>query len=169
MKQKIISLFISCILFSVIVYGQSDKKSTYNLGFDPITQGIYLGFDQAIQNYAIGLDVGSSFGLVLPLNVSVSLDNALYFGKQNKYNIKTWHVNARLAYTKILVENKPNLLHIVPSIGKIFSLNEKLGLNLEVGVAYQVLDDWGEPMIGSGTTYYFDQGFTPNIRIEFRF
>jgi hypothetical protein len=169
MKQKIISLFIFCLLFSFIVCGQSEKKSTYNLGFDPITQGIYLGFDHAIHNYSIGLDVGSSFGLVLPLNVSVSLDNAVYFAKPNKYNLKTWHVNARLAYTKLVVENKPNILHIVPSVGKIFSLNEKVGLNLELGVAYQVLDDWGEPMIGGGTTYYFDQGFTPNIRIELKF
>ena len=110
MKQKIISVFITCMLCSVIVCAQTDKKNTYNIGLDPITQGFYIGLDHAIQDYSIGLDVGSSFGLVLPLNVSLSLDNAFYFGKPNKYNMKTWHANARLAYSKILVENKPNLL-----------------------------------------------------------
>jgi hypothetical protein len=169
MKLKFTSLFITCLLCSFIVCAQTDKKNTHNVGFDPITQGFYIGFDHAIQDYSIGLDFGSSLGLVLPLNVSVCLDNAVYFGKPNKYNIKTWHVNARLAYSKILVENKPNILYIVPSIGKIFSLNEKLGLNIEVGVGYQVLDDWGESLEGSGTTYHFDQGFTPNIRIELKF
>jgi hypothetical protein len=44
-----------------------------------------IGLDHAIQFY-IGLDLGSSFGLVLPLKVSVCLDNAVYFGKSNKYN-----------------------------------------------------------------------------------
>ncbi len=169
MKHTIISLFVICLLFPLIVCAQTDKIHPYNVGFDPITQGLYLGFDHAIQDYSIGLDLGSSFGLVLPLNFSVCLNNAFYFGKPNKYNMKAWHVNARMAYSKTLVENKPNVLYLVPSVGKIISMNEKLGLNIELGLGYQVLDDWGKPLTGSGTTYHFEQGFTPNIRVELKF
>lgn len=170
MKQKAISLFIICLIISLNICAQTDKKNTYDVGFDPMTQGFYIGFDRAIINYSVGLDFGSSFGLVMPLNVSLSLDNALYFGALNKFNMKTWHVNARLAYSKILVENKPSVLFIVSSVGKIFSLNEMLGLNIELGVGYQVLDDWGQSLIGGpGKTYYFEQGFTPDIRIELKF
>ncbi|MDD4993752.1 MAG: hypothetical protein PHR83_16140 [Paludibacter sp.] len=170
MKRKIISCFISCFLFSTAITAQTDKKNTYNVGYDPITQGLYLGFDHAIHNYSIGLDLGSSLGLVMPLNVSLCLDNAYFFGKQNKYNMKTWHVNARLAYSKLLVENKPNILYIVPSIGKTFSLNEKLGLNIELGYGFQVLDDWGKSMTGGNSiTYYYGGVSNPNIRIELKF
>jgi len=169
MTRKIISLFISCFLFSTVITAQTDKKNSYNVGYDPITQGLYLGFDHAIQNYSIGLDAGSSFGIIMPLNVSLSLDNAFYFGRPNKYNMKTWHVNARLAYSKILVENKPNLLFIVPSLGKTFSLNEKLGLNIELGYGFQVLDDWGNSLDGYGTTYYFGGASGPIFRVELKF
>lgn len=169
MKRKIILLFSACFLFSISISAQTDKKTTYNVGFDPITQGLYFGFDHAIHNYSVGLDAGSSFGLIMPLTVSLCLDNAFYLGKPNKYNMKTWHANARLAYSKMLVENKPNILYIVPSIGKIFPLNEKLGLDVDLGYGFQVLDDWGEPMIGSGTTYYFGGISTPNIRIGLKF
>lgn len=169
MNRKTISLFILCFLFSTVITAQTDKKNTYNVGYDPITQGLYFGFDHAIQNYSIGLDAGSSFGIVMPLNVSLCLDNAFYFGGQNKYNMKTWHVNTRLAYSKVLTENKPNILFIVPSFGKTFSLNEKLGLNIELGYGFQVLDDWGNSLLGSGTTYYFDRASGPIFRVELKF
>jgi hypothetical protein len=169
MKLKITSILISVFLFSYAITAQANKKITYNVGYDPITQGLYVGFDRAIHNYSIGLDLGSSMGIVQPLNISLCLDNALYFGKLSKYSIKAWHVNIRLAYSKMLVDNKPNILYIVPSIGKTFSLNEKLCLNIELGYGFQVLDDWGEPIIGSGTTHYYGSVSNPNIRIELKF
>jgi len=170
MNRKIISVVISCFLFSTFITAQIDRKNTYNVGYDPITQGLYVGFDHEIHDYSIGLDLGSSFGLVQPLNVTLSLDNAFYFGEQNKYNLKTWHVNARLAYSKIVVENKPSILYIIPSIGKTFNLNEKLRLNIELGYGFQVLDDWGRPMDGGGsTTYYYGGVSNPNILIELKF
>ena len=169
MKRKIFSLFISCFLFTGIVSAQTTKNNTYNVGYDPVTQGLYVGFDHSIDNYSIGLDVGSSFGFIMPLNVTLCLDNAFYFGSQNKYDLKTWHVNARLAYSKIVVENKPNVLFVVPSFGKIFSLNEKLGLNIELGYGFQILDDWGKPLIGSGSAYHFDKVSGPIVRVELKF
>lgn len=169
MNRKIILFSIACFLFTTLTTAQTDKKNSYNVGFDPVTQGLYFGIDRTIKNYSIGLDAGSSFGILMPLNVTLSLDNVVYFGRQNKYNLKTWHVNARLAYSKILVENKPNLLFIVPSVGKTFSLNKKLGLNIELGYGFQVLDDWGNSLIGSGTTYYSGGASGPIIRAELKF
>jgi hypothetical protein len=170
MKRKSISLLISLFLFASVISAQTAERKTHNVGYDPITQGLYFGFNYPIHAYSIGLDIGSSLGLAMPLYVSLCLDNALYFGKPNKYNIKTWHVNARFAYSKILVNNKPNVLYIVPSVGKTFSLNEKLGLNIDLGYAFQVLDDWGEELIGEGfTSFYFGGTSIPNIRIELNF
>ena len=80
MKLKIISILISVFLFSYAITAQTNKKITYNVGYDPITQGLYVGFDRAIHDYSIGLDLGTSMGLVQPLNVSLCLDNVLYFG-----------------------------------------------------------------------------------------
>jgi hypothetical protein len=169
MKNKMISLLISCFIFSSVVSAQTAGKHMYNFGFDPVTQGLYGGYNHSFGNYSLGLDVGSSFGMIVPLNVSLCLDNAWYFGKPNKYNLKTWHLNTRLAYSKLLVENKPNVLYVIPAIGKAFSLNEKLGLNIELGYAFQLLDDWGQSLTGSGTTYYFGGVSNPNLRLEFRF
>jgi len=168
MKQKITTLFIFSFLLSSILSAQTDRKNSYNIGIDPISQGFYVGFDHAIHNYTIGFDAGTSLGVFLPLNVSLCMDNAFYFGKANKYDQKTWHINGRIAYTKILVDNAPNLLFVVPSIGKTFYLNEKLGINVELGYDFQLLDDWGNSLIG-GTSYYFGGVSTPNIRVELKF
>ena len=162
-------IFYSLILsffFSGILSAQSNKNNSYNIGVDPITQGFYIGFDHAIHDYSIGADIG--LGIFLPLNVSLCLDNAYFFGKENKYDHKTWHVNCRLAYSKILINNQPNLLFIVPSFGKTFYLNEKLGINIELGYGFQLLDDWGSSMEG-GTNFYFGEVSTPNIRLELKF
>lgn len=153
-----------------MVSAQTVEKNTYNIGYDPITQGLYVGFNNTIKRYSVGFDIGSSFGVIMPLNVSLCIDNAWYFGKPDKYNLRKWHTNVRLAYSKILVENKPNVLYIVPSIGKVFNLSNKLGLNIELGYGFQVLDDWGNQLIGEGySAYYFGGLSTPNIRIELQF
>jgi len=166
MRQNFYSSILSFFLFSGILSAQTNKNNSYNIGIDPITQGFYIGFDHAIHNYSIGADVG--LGIFLPLNVSLCLDNAYFFGKENKYDHKTWHVNCRLAYSKILINNQPNLLFIVPSFGKTFYLNEKLGINIELGYGFQLLDDWGSSMEG-GTNFYFGEVSTPNIRLELKF
>jgi hypothetical protein len=166
MKQKISLIIITGFLFQGIISAQTTKNNSYNVGVDPITQGFYVGFDHAIHDYSIGVDVG--LGVFMPLNVSLCVDNAFYFGKVNKYDHKTWHVNGRIAYSKILVDNKPNMLFIIPSFGKTFCLNEKLGINVELGYGFQVLDDWGSSLMG-GTSYYFKGVSSPNIRIEFKY
>ena len=168
MKLKIISLFISCFLFSSVISAQADKRNTYNAGIDPITQGFYFGFDHAIHDYSIGVDAGSSLGLFMPLSVSLCLDNALYFGKVNKYEHKTWHINGRIAYSKMFTSYKPNLLFLVPSIGKSFYLNEKLALNFELGYNFELLNDPGKGPDGTSYTY-FGGMTTPNIRVELKF
>jgi hypothetical protein len=169
MKKKNKSLFFLSLIFPFAISAQTDKVNTNNIGLDPVTQGFYVGFNYSFNNYEFGLDLGSSFGFVMPLNVNLSIDNAIYFGKENKFNIKSWHVNARAAYSKVLVENKPQLLFLIPSFGKVFSLNEKLGINVELGYAFQVLDDWGEDMIGGGTLYHFGGMSNPNVRVELKF
>ncbi len=168
MKQKFISTIICSLLFSGIISAQTENNNTYNFGYDPITQGIYLGFDHPIKDYSIGVDVGSSFGVFLPVTISLCIDNALYFGKANKYDHKTWHVNGRIAYSKGFTGYKPHLLFLVPSIGKSFYLNDKLALNLDLGYNFELLNDNSNGPYGI-TYIYFGGLKSPNIRLELRF
>jgi len=169
MKRKIIALFIISFLFSGIILAQTDKNNSYNVGLDPITQGFYWGFDHRIKDYSIGVDVGSSLGLIVPFDITLCVDNALYFGKANKYDYKTWHINARIAYSKVLVYNQENLLFLVPSIGKTFYINEKLGINIELGYDFELLNDWGRGIDGGPPTIHFGGVSTPNLRLELKF
>ncbi len=169
MNRKIIALFITCFLFSSIISAQSEKKNSQNVGFDLITQGFYWGIDHRIKDYSIGVDVGSSFGLLVPPDISLCVDNALYFGKVNKYDNKTWHINARAAYSKVLVYSQENLLFLVPSIGKTFYINEKLGINVELGYSFELLNDWGRGMSGGPSTIHLGGMSIPNLRVELKF
>ena len=166
MKLNISILIISFFLFSGILSAQINKNNTYNIGIDPITQGFYIGFDHAIHDYSIGGDVG--LGIFIPIIASLSVDNAYYFGRINKYDHKTWHVNCRLAYSKILIDNQPNFLFIVPSFGKTFYLNDKFGINLEFGYGFQLLNEWKNTSI-EGAGIYFGGASTPDVRIELKF
>jgi len=166
MRLNISFLIISFFLFSGILSAQINKNISYNIGIDPITQGFYIGFDHAIHNYSIGVDVG--LGIFIPIIASLSVDNAYYFGSENKYNHKTWHVNCRLAYSKILIDNQPNLLFIIPSFGKTFYLNEKFGINIEFGYGFQLLEDWKNTRM-EDTGIYFGGASTPDIRLELKF
>jgi hypothetical protein len=166
MKLNISLLIISFFLFSNILSAQTNKNNSYNIGIDPITQGFYIGFDHAIHNYSFGADVG--LGIFIPIIVSLSVDNAYYFGRINKYDQKTWHFNCRLAYSKILIDNQPNLLFIIPSFGKTFYLNDKFGINLEIGYGFQLLDEWKKTSL-EGVGLYFGGASTPDIRLELKF
>ena len=169
MKRKIITLFIASFLFSGLIIAQTEKKNTQNVGFDIITQGFYWGIDHRIKDYSIGVDVGSSLGLIVPPDISLCVDNGLYFGKANKYDNKTWHINARVAYSKVLVYSQENLLFLVPSIGKTFYINEKLGINVELGYDFELLNDWGRGMDGGPSTIRLGGESHPNIRVELKF
>lgn len=168
MKRKISTLFICSFLFSCVIFAQTENKNSYNLGIDPFTQGLYVGFDHPIHDYSIGVDVGSSLGLIMPFSISLCVDNAFYFGNVNKYDRKTWHINGRVAYSKVLAGYKPNLLFLVPSIGKSFYLNENLAFNIELGYDFELLNDPGVGFDGASFGY-FGGMTTPNIRLELKF
>lgn len=166
MRLYIRFLIISFFISSVVLSAQTKNSNSYNIGIDPISQGFYIGFDHAIHNYSIGVDVG--LGIFIPIIASLSVDNAYYFGRENKYNRKTWHINCRLSYSKILIDNQPNLLFIVPSFGKTFYLNEKFGINIELGYGFQLLKDWKITKL-EGAGIYFGGASTADIRLELKF
>ena len=162
MNRKIFAFFISSFLFSGLILAQTEKNNTQNVGFDLITQGFYWGIDYRIKDYSIGVDVGSSLGLLVPPDISLCVDNALYFGKANKFDKKTWHINARIAYSKVLVYSQENLLFLVPAIGKTFYINDKLGINVELGYSFELLNDWGKGMLGGPSTIHLGGMSIPN-------
>jgi hypothetical protein len=62
------------------------------------------------------------------------LDNAYFWGNLNKYDIKSWYLDARLIYYKSFQPNTTwKVLQICPSIGKEFSLTKSTGINLDLG------------------------------------
>jgi|BarGraIncu00222A_1022003.scaffolds.fasta_scaffold31890_3 hypothetical protein len=170
MKVKVFILALIC--FSTVASAQRTDQTSFNVGFNPISQGFYAGLDYQIKNYSIGFDLGTSLGTIYPSDyLSFSLENNYYFGSENKYNLKTWHINARLGYETIYesLSNKPKRLSLIPAIGKSFSLNPHWSVNIDCGLNLQLYKSDNGGLVGSGVNYDLNNAVVPDLRIELRY
>lgn len=174
MTRFIFILLCAVCLPVGMVSSQEISPQAFNAGFDPLAQGLYLGFDHQIGNYSAGLDVGSSFGVVLPKNFyTLTFDNNFYFGSLNDFSRKTWYLNARVIAAKIIDPNtnEPFRLGIVPGIGKNLTLNYHWSLNIGVGIHIPVYNpDPGHQYIPGFAyqNYSFANMVSPSLRIELK-
>lgn len=172
-RLTIILLFITTTITGQ-ASGQTLEPQTINAGFDPLAQGFYLGFDHRIGNYTAGLDIGSSFGVVLPKNFyTLTFDNNFYFGALNDFSKKTWYLNTRLIASKIIdtKTSEPFKLGIAPGIGKNLTLNYHWSLNLGVGVQIPVYIPQPEYTYipgGQHQNYAFENVPTLSLRVELK-
>jgi len=169
MKRKLLILVVLFITLTGTIFAQSPKNNRLNTGVDIFAQGFYVVIDHRIKDYSIGVDVGTSLGVTFPLDLTLTLDNALYFGKENKYNEKTWHVNGRLTYGLLLQNDPTSVLFLVPSVGKCFFLNKNLGLNIDLGIDFQLLNDKGSGGPMGSSSIGVGQRVLPSLRFELRF
>jgi hypothetical protein len=116
------------------------RRMKVNLGYG-IWESFHVGMDYRFSNYSLGLDLGTSFH-TLPFEnsfVSVTIDNTFYWGKANKYELKTWYFNSRVIYYNAIEPSTTwNVVNLCPGIGKEFCFNESFGMNLDLGLALVV-------------------------------
>ncbi len=168
MKWRLLSILILLLyiaLVSNISFGQKVVIKG-NIGYG-IWESFHCGIDLRINNYSVGIDAGTSFGTMQFDHeyYSLTLDNVFYFGKANKYGIKSWYVDARFIYWNHTEPSTTwNVFQLCPSIGKEFNFSKSIGINLDLGPAI-LLDanrhDNNEEKVGWIYPVY------PEIRLEF--
>jgi hypothetical protein len=170
MKIKAIVLALVFACFSKVA--QAQCYTSLNAGFDPFSQGFYAGIDHQIHDYSIGFDLGTSLGAIHPAEyLSFTLDNNYYFGSKNKFDLKTWHINARLTYETIYKEltNKPKRFSMTPAIGKSFNLDRHWAINIDLGLNIQLSNSGNNYLVGAGENYDFNNAILPDLRIELKY
>jgi len=153
MKKHIEYLFLFVILFSNSVFGQENgSKFETKIGY-----GYYQGFNIGFNYYYteklnVGLGIGSHLNMP-PLenenHFNIHIENTLYFGQLTKQNVGGWYFNQQLMYWE---QGKSNdrwkIISLGLNIGKTIPITEKLGLDLEIGPALNmVLDIERDPLI----------------------
>jgi hypothetical protein len=131
-----IIFFLYITFLSSFSFGQKVKIKG-NIGYG-IWESFHLGIDLRVKNYSGGIDAGTSFGTFQFDHeyYSFTLDNAFYFGKANRYGIKSWYVDARFIYWNHTEPGTTwNVFQLCPSIGKEFNFSKSIGINLDLGPA----------------------------------
>lgn len=124
-------LFISNALFAQKTFLKA------NVGYG-IWESFYAGLDLQIKNVSFGLDIGTSFNTAQFDNkyFSVTFESTYYWGKENKYNFKSWYLNARIIYWSFSEPNTTwKVIQICPTIGREFNFTRKAGINFDIGPA----------------------------------
>jgi len=169
MKKNLLFILIGFISQTLGAQSPMVNKGNFYSGFDG-RQGFYLGFDHKFNTYSIGLDAGTSFGLIYPTQFySITLNNNLYFGKPNKYETKSWYGNVRITYSQIYQEwsNKPTLVSVNPAIGKQFNLSSRYGIGVDLGVNFMIMNrNASSTLIPIGTYFEFSNSAVPSIRLN---
>jgi hypothetical protein len=153
MKKYIEYLIFFVILFSNSVFGQdNENRFETKLGY-----GYYQGFNLGLNYFyterlKVGLDIGSHLNLPPMENenhFNIQLENTLYFGKQTKQNIGGWYFNQQLMYWEQGQSNdRWKIVSLGLNIGRTIPITEKLGLDLELGPAFNmVVDIKRDPLI----------------------
>lgn len=145
---------------------------SYNAGVNP-WEGVFVGFDYKFNRYSVGVDAGSSLGLIFPAqSVSLTIDNNFYFGSPGKFGFETWHANARLGIFYLFKQNtnKPLMVFLIPAIGKEFYITSKLRINVDIGLDVILSNkDTSTPPIPTGTIYEINNRITPDVKLELKF
>lgn len=134
-------LFPVLIIVQMLLnYDVSFAQKTFlkaNIGYG-IWESFHGGLDLQIKNISFGLDVGTSFK-TMPFDnkyFSVTIDNTFYWGKENKFDFKSWYFNDRLIYWNSFETNTTwRVLQFCPSIGREFNFTKNTGINFDFGPA----------------------------------
>jgi len=163
--------FIATLLISIFTNAQKLKPDVFIIGAEPINQGFYLGFNHQINNYSIGIDLGTSLGVINPGSYyTFGIDNNFYFGTPNNRGEKTFHFSGNFLVSTIYDAgyNKPFRISLVPGVGNNFHVSDRVSLNFELGIqlpVYSTLIDENQYIYNN---YSFSYIPTPVLRVEIR-
>jgi hypothetical protein len=146
MKKHIEYFLLLIILFPNSAFGQENENK-----FEPkIGYGYYQGFNIGLSYFyteklKIGLGIGSHLNLP-PLenenHINIQIENTLYFGQHTKQDVGGWYFNQQLMYWEQGQSNdRRKIISLGLNIGKTIPITEKLGLDLEIGPAFNVVVD----------------------------
>lgn len=145
--NKIIKIFLFfTLLFSYSAFGQANENSFET----KIGYGYYQGFNIGLNFFytsklKVGLGIGSHLNFP-PLenenHFNVQFENTLYFGQLTKQNIGGWYFNQQLMYWEQgKSDNRWKIVSLGLNIGRSIPITEKLGLDLELGPAFNMVVD----------------------------
>ena len=146
MKRLTKILLIFIVLFPHSTFGQeNENRLETKFGY-----GYYQGFNIGLSYFytdklKVGLGIGSHLGLP-PLerekHFNIQIDNTLYFGRLSKQNIGKWYFNQQLMFWEQGQSNdRWKILSLGVNIGKTIPISNKIGLDLELGPAFNLVVD----------------------------
>jgi hypothetical protein len=153
LKETTKILLFFTVLFSTFAFGQeNDNRFEARTGY-----GYFQGFNIGLNYFytdklKVGLGVGSHLTLP-PLenenHFNIQIENALYFGQLTKQNVGGWYFNQQLMYWEQgQSNNRWRIVSLGLNIGKTIPITEKLGLEIELGPAFNmVVDIKRDPLI----------------------
>lgn len=146
MKKFTKYLLFFVIMFSNPVFGQeNDNKFETKIGY-----GYYQGFNIGLNYYyterlKVGLGIGSHLNLAPFENedhFNIQIENTLFFGQLTKQNIGRWYFNQQLMYWEQGQSSyKWKIISLGLNIGRSIPITERLGLDLEMGPALNMVID----------------------------
>jgi hypothetical protein len=143
MKETTKILLFFTVLISHSALGQERFETKFGYGY---YQGFNIGLNYFYTDkLKVGLGVGSHLNLP-PLenenHFNIQIENTLYFGQLTKQNIGGWYFNQQLMYWEQGDRTfRWKLLSLGLNIGRTIPITEKLGIDLEIGPAFNTVLD----------------------------
>ncbi len=145
--RKYFQCFLVLLIFcSSSVLGQENRGSFET----KIGYGYYPGFNIGLNYFyteklKVGLGIGSHLGMA-PLkdenHFNLQVENTLHFGKLTKQNVGGWYFNQQLMYWEQgESNNRWKIISLGLNLGRTIPITKKLGLDLEVGSAFNMVVD----------------------------
>jgi hypothetical protein len=141
-KSKILIAILLCIpLYSIGQKSSVSLKTGYGY-----YQGFHIGANYFYtENLDLGIGIGSHFGLS-PLenkeHINITIENNFHFGEKNKFYAKPWIFGQQFMYWMYSTETVTwEIASISPTIGRVFAITDRLGIELEIGATFNFAID----------------------------
>ncbi len=174
MKKYIKYLKIFVFLLSNSAFGQESENRFESKIVYGYYQGINLGFNYFYaERLKVGLGIGSHLNLP-PLknhdHFNIQIEHTLYFGQLTKQNISGWYFNQQLMYWE---QGKSNdrwkILSLGLNVGRTIPITEKLGLDLELGPAFNRVVDIKRDPLNENSGWMWPILYNGRVQLTYKF
>lgn len=174
MKGTIKFLLFFTVLISHSALGQKNQNR-----FETKTgYGYYQGFNIGLNYFytdklKAGLSVGSHLKLP-PLenenHFNIQIENTYHFGRLTKQNIGGWYFNQQLMYWEQGQSNdRWKIASLGLNIGRTVSITERLGLDLELGPAFNIVVDRKRDPLIEASGWIWPVLYNGRIQLTYKF
>lgn len=174
MKETTKILLFFIVLISHSAFGQeNENRFETKFGY-----GYYQGFNIGLNYFytdklKVGLSVGSHLNLP-PLenenHFNIQIENTLYFGQLTKQNIGGWYFNQQLMYWEQGQSNdRWKIVSLGLNIGRTIPITERLGLDLELGPACNMVVDIERDPIVEKSGWMWPILYNGRVQLTYKF